>query len=73
MPGRKSRGYTRYSPAILFPPVCFVYTLLRSEDGAQEQEIPGAFFEVKILDGQELIGGSQAGGLAFSVCVCYLC
>lgn len=30
---------------------------------------PGAFFDVEILDDQELIGGSQAGGLAFSICV----
>ena len=54
------------------PPFCFLYTLLRSEDGAQEQEIPGAFFDVKILDDQELIGGSQAGGLAFSICVVFV-
>ena len=55
------------------PPFCFLYTLLRSEAGVQEQKIPDAFFDVEILDDQELIGGSQAGGLAFSICVCYLC
>ena len=73
MPGRKSRGYTRYSPAILFPLFVFVYTLLRSEAGFQEQKNLDAFFDVEINDDQELIGGSQAGGLAFSICVCYLC
>ena len=71
MPGRKSRGYTRYSPAIPSPLFCFVYTLLRSEAGVQEQKNLDAFFDVEINDDQELTGGSQAGGLAFSVCVCY--
>ena len=41
---------------------------MRSEAGAQEQKIPGAFYDVEILVDQELIGGSQAGGLAFSIC-----
>ena len=51
-----------------------LYTrLLQSDAGVQEQEIPdGVYYDVKIPDGQELIGGSQAGGLAFSICVMFV-
>ena len=60
---------------LLFSPPFFLFyvRLLRSEDGAQEQKIPGVFFDVEILDGQELIGGSQVGGLAFSIALLCLC
>ena len=72
MPGRKSREYARYSPPLLFSSFVLYTRLLRSNDGAQEQKIPGAYFDMKIPDGQELSGGSQAGGLAFSICVMFV-
>ena len=73
MPGRKSREYARYSPPLLFSSFVFYTRLLRLNDGAQEQEYPGgAYFDVKIPDDQELIGGSQVGGLAFSICVVFV-
>ena len=73
MPGRKSREYARYSPPLLSPLFVLYTRLLRSEAGAQEQEyLGGAYFDVKIPDDQELIGGSQAGGLAFSICVMFV-
>ena len=72
MPGRKSRGYTRYSPAILFPPLLFCIHVAAIRSWSPGVDDPGAFFDVKILDGQELIGGSQAGGLAFSICVLFV-
>ena len=54
MPGRKTREYTRYSPAIFSPSICFVYTLLRSDDGAEEQEYPGgAYYDVEFPADQE--------------------
>ena len=51
MPGCKSREYVRYSHLPLY--FCFpLYTrLLRSDDGVQEQEIPGAYYYVEIPDG----------------------
>jgi len=71
MPGRKSHEYARYSPALLPPLFVFYTRLLRSDDGAQEQEYPGgAYFDVKIPDDQELIGGSQVGGLAIRSVLC---
>ena len=58
---------------LLFSPPFVLYTrLLRSEAGVQELKTPGAFFDMEILDGQELIGGSQAGGLTFSICVVFV-
>jgi len=57
---------------LLFSPLVLYTRLLRSEAGVQEQKIPGAFFDVETLDDQELIGGSQAGGLAFSICVVFV-
>ena len=74
MPGRKSREYARYSPSICFSLPFVLYTrLLQSDDGAQEQEYPGgAYYDVEIPGGQELIGGSQAGGLAFSIGVVFV-
>ena len=72
MPGRKSREYARYSPPSAFLLFVLYTRLLRSDDGVQEQKIPDAIFDVEIPDGQELIGGSQAGGLAFSICVVFV-
>ena len=57
-----------FSPPLLF---CIHVAAIRSwSPGADDLD---AFFNVEINDDQELTGGSQAGGLAFSVCVCYLC
>ena len=73
MPGRKSREYARYSPPLLFSSFVLYTRLLRSNIGAQEQEFPGgAYYNVEIPDGQELIRGSQAGGLAFSIYVMFV-
>ena len=70
MPGRKSHEYTRYSTPLLFSPFVLYTRLLRSDNGAQEQEYPGgAFYDVEIPDDQEHFGGSQAGSLAFSICI----
>ena len=57
---------------LCFPPFVLYAWLLRSDAGAQEQKILGAFFDMEILDDQELIRGSQAGGLAFSICVVFV-
>ena len=56
-------------PLLLF--YLFFYTrLLQSDVGAQEQEYPGdAYYDVEIPNDQEKFGGSQAGGLAFSICI----
>ena len=54
MPGRKSREYARYSPALLPPLFVFHTRLLRTDDGAQAQEYPGgAYYDVEIPDDQE--------------------
>ena len=71
MPGRKSRGYTRYSPAILFP-LFVLYTRCCDQKLGPGADDLDAFFDVEINDDQELIGGSQAGGLAFSICVVFV-
>ena len=73
MPGRKSREYARYSPPC-FSIFVFYTRLLQSDVGAQEQEYPGgAYYDVEIPDDQEYFGGSQAGGLAFSIVLSCLC
>ena len=56
-----------FSPPLLF---CIHVAAIRSwSPGADD---PGAFFDVEILDDQELIGGSHAVGLAFSICVVFV-
>ena len=69
---RKTRGYTRYLPALFSLLFCLIGRCSRRWSlGVQEQEIPeGAYYDVEFPVDQEYLGGSQAGGLAFSIVLC---
>ena len=49
---------------------CFAWSAAAVDVGAQEQEIPGVIYDVAFPVDQEYLGGSQAGGLAFSIVLC---
>ena len=60
---------------LLFSPPSFVlYTRCCDQTlELRSRSTPGgAYYDVEIPDGQELIGGSQAGGLAFSIGVVFV-
>ena len=48
----------------------FAWSAAAVDIGVQEQEIPGVVYDVEFPVDQEYLGGSQAGGLAFSIVLC---
>src|SRR3954466_9971103 len=54
-----------------FPPSSF--RLMQQDVGAQEPDATAdAYYYVETVDDQEWLGGSQAGGLAFSIDVAFV-
>ena len=73
MHGLSLADYARYSPLLYFPPLLFCLIGRCSQRwslGVQEQVIPGVFYDVEFPVDQEKLGGSQEGGLAFSIILC---
>src|SRR3954467_8244772 len=68
--GRKTRGYIRYSPAFIsftvLPDRPLQSTLESRSRRSPEERSTTSSFPVD----QEYLGGSQAGGLAFSIVLC---
>src|SRR3954468_9282929 len=68
--GRKTRGYTRYSPTFIsftvLPDRPLQSTLEPRSKRSPEERSTTSSFPVD----QEYLGGSQAGGLAFSIVLC---
>src|ERR1041385_1418645 len=70
--GRKSRGYTRYSPLLYFPLYVLPDRLLQSTLDPRSRstpEVPTTTSSSPLTRTRSSFGGSQAGGLAFSICI----
>src|SRR3954463_1288461 len=68
--GRKTRGYARYSPLLYFPLYVFPDRPLQSMLELRSRSTPEATTTTSSSpQARSSFGGSQAGGLAFSICI----